>query len=253
MPPNQTIPPLRAVPKKKRASRKLLVLLLLFFISVFAYLFFQSPLAKISDIEIHGNGVATAQQIEQASGLAVGTSFFLMDETKTLAGIKTLGAVQDVKVSKKFPGKITLTVKEFGKAAYQIGEDGGPQVILANGTVHPLAGQTFPSDRPILTGWTEDNPVWKALCKELAAIPNEMLTDVSEIKPYPNVFEDRIKLYTRSRFEVITRIALLSAKLPNLPYYTSEFKKKNGTTGILWLLEQDRGETFDQAIPPGTS
>jgi cell division protein FtsQ len=253
LPPNENIPALREVPKKKRGSRKLLVLLLLFFISVFAYLFFQSSLAKISAIDIQGNEVATSDQIGQASGLAVGQSFFLIDEEEAVSGIQTLGAVQEVTVTKKFPGKVTLIVKEYGKAAYRIGEGGGPEVILANGTVHPLPGNVFPSDRPILTGWTAGDELWNNLSRVLAGIPNELLTDVSEIKPFPNVFEDRIKLYTRSRFEVITRISLLSAKLPNLSYYTNEFKKKNGTTGILWLLEQDRGETFEQAASPGPS
>ncbi|MCL6457298.1 MAG: FtsQ-type POTRA domain-containing protein [Gorillibacterium sp.] len=248
-----TIPPLKSVPKKKRGSRKLLTLLVVFFISVFAYLFFQSPLAKISLIEINGNEVATSGQIGQAAGVVIGDSYFKVKSNKLAARVEMVGAVKTASVVKKFPGQIIITITEYSKAAYRIGANGQPEAILADGTPHLLNNKTFPSNRPILTGWDEGNTEWKHLCSVLAAIPDEQLSDVSEIKPYPNVFEDRIKLYTRSRFEVITRISLLQEKLLNLPYYTSEFKKKNGTTGVLWLLDQDRGIPFELQASPVTS
>ena len=253
MPPNHNIPPLKSVPKKKRGNRRLLTLLIVFFISVFAYLFFQSPLAKISAIEIYGNEMASLSQIGQAAGVATGGSFFSVDAAKLKTRVEMVGAVKSASIVKKFPGIIKITVKEHPKAAYKIGANGQPEVILANGTPYLLNNKVFPSDRPILTGWKMDNSEWVHLCSVLAAIPDEQLSDVSEIKPFPNVFEDRIKLYTRSRFEVITRISLLAEKLPNLPFYTSEFKKRNGTTGILWLLEQDRGIPFEIQASPGTS
>ncbi|MBC8079559.1 MAG: FtsQ-type POTRA domain-containing protein [Gorillibacterium sp.] len=253
MPPKHNIPPLKSVPKKKRGNRRLLSLLIVFFISVFIFLFFQSPLAKISTIEINGNEIASLSQIGQAAGVVTGDSFFSIDTSKLKTRIEMVGAVKTASIVKKFPGIVNITVKEHPKAAYQIGVNGLPEVILADGTPYLLNNKIFPSDRPILTGWKKDNSEWDHLCSVLAAIPDELLSDVSEIKPYPNVFEDRIKLYTRSRFEVITRISLLQEKLPNLPFYTSEFKKKNGTTGTLWLLEQDRGVPFEKQTSPGTS
>ncbi|WP_058301828.1 cell division protein FtsQ/DivIB [Gorillibacterium timonense] len=247
MPKDQTVPALKAGRPKKRGSRRLILVLLFFFLILFAYLFFQSPLGKISEIRITGNEIAELSQLGQASGVKTGDSFFLVKVEDVKKHLLTVKAVESVKVTKTFPGLLNIEVKEFPRAAYQLGKDGRPEVVLADGNSYGLKDKAFPSDRPILTGWEQGKAEWKELARVLAAIPEEQLSDISEIKPYPNVFSDRIKLYTRSRFEVVTRISLLEEKIPKLSYYTSEFKRKNGTTGILTLLEQDRGIPFPQA------
>jgi len=247
LPREQNVPALKAGKPRKRGSRRLLLVIVFFFLILFAYLFFQSPLGKISEIRIAGNDIADAGQIGQASGVKAGDSFFLVNTAEVKARTEKIPAVQSVKATKTFPGLLTIQIMEYPRAAYRLGDNGKPEVVLADGSSHALKNQAFPSDRPILTGWQQDSAEWKQLAKVLAAIPEEQLSDVSEIKPYPNVFPDRIKLYTRSRFEVITRISLLEEKLPDLAYFTSEFKRKNGTTGILTLLEQDRGILFPEA------
>lgn len=252
MPREQTVPALKAGRPKKRGSRRLLLVLLFFFLILFAYLFFQSPLGKISEIRVTGSEIAQADQLGQASGVKVGDSYFLVKTSKVKARIEAVKAVQSAKVSKSFPGLLKIEVKEYPRAAYRLGDNGHPEVVLADGSSYPLGDKAFPSDRPILTGWKTDGGEWKQLAKALAALPEEQLSDVSEIKPYPNVFPDRIKLYTRSRFEVITRISLLKEKIPKLSYYTGEFKRKNGSAGILTLLEQDRGIPFPQAVATPT-
>lgn len=241
------MPALKAGKPKKRGSRRLILLLLFFFLIVFAYLFFQSSLGKIAEIRATGTDMTTQQQLIAASGVQPGDSFFLVKMADVEKRLLTVPAVQSVKVWKVFPGVLNMEVKEYARAGYQLGKDGSPEAVLADGRAYKLADKSFPSDRPILTGWKQDGAEWKELVQMLAAIPEEQLSDISEIKPFPNVFPDRIKLYTRSQFEVITRIALLKDKLPQLPYFTSEFKRKNGTTGILTLLEQDRGIPFPSA------
>ncbi|WP_052339154.1 cell division protein FtsQ/DivIB [Gorillibacterium massiliense] len=239
-----TIPPLKQGAKKRRGSRRLLYLLIVFFIIIFAVLFFQSSFSKITDIEISGNQYVEASQIGQAAAVDKGDSYFTVDAKKVENRLKALKTVEAVKVRKSFPGKLTITVKEFPKAAYRLLDDGSIALMFADGSSYPLKTDSTPVDRPLLTGWTDGDPMLKTLCVELARLQDALLSDISEIKPYPNVFTDRIKLYTRSRFEIITRISLLKDKIPNLTYYTNGFKEKNGTTGVLWLLEQDRGVPY---------
>jgi cell division protein FtsQ len=244
------IPPLKTGVKKKRGSRRLLSLLVVFFIIIFAILFFQSSFSKISDIEITGNEFVAANQIGQAAGVKAGDSYFTVGTQAVEKRVKALKTIEAVTVAKHFPGRLTISIKEYPQAAYRIGAGGAPEILLADGSAYPLKDGAHPPDRPLLTGWTDDNPLKAELCKTLAAIPDALLSDVSEIKPFPNVFPDRIKIYTRSRFEVITRISLLPDKIPYLSYYTSEFKQKNGTTGVLWLLDQDRGAPYGQTPEP---
>lgn len=246
------IPALKKTEKPtRRGSRKLLSLIIVFFIIIFIILFFQSSLSKISTIEVIGNELTTAEQIGQTSKVTVGQQYFSIRSKSVEDKVKSLKTIETVQVTKTFPGKIRIEVKEFGRAAYQIGSNGTPEVLLADGISYPLQDSSFPIDRPLMTGWTDDNPMKAKLCQVLAAIPAPLLSDVSEIKPSPSIYEDKIKLYTRSQFEVITRISLLSEKIQYLSYFTSEFKEKNGTTGILTLLDTDRGVPFDKSQKPG--
>ena len=66
-------------------------------------------------------------------------------------------------------------------------------------------------------------------------IPNQLISDISEIIPSPTVsFPDRIKLYTRSKFEVITAVSLLKDKVEYLNQVI-----ETEEPGLITMLEAD--------------
>lgn len=90
-------------------------------------------------------------------------------------------------------------------------------------------------EKPILTNWDPEDPNKAKLCQALASIPNELTSDISEIVPSPTLsFPDRIKLYTRSRFEVITAISLLKSKVSYLNQII-----ETEQPGLIKMLEAD--------------
>lgn len=232
---------------KSRSSKRLLLFLFLFFIILLCILFFQSSLSKITAIEVKGQELLKAEAVEQASPVKVGDHFFSVTSNYIEEQIKTLRMVESVKVTKHFPGVIEIEVKEFPRVAYQFGTANQPEAILADGSVVAVSGDVnFIMDKPILTGWGSNEEMKSKLCKALAATPAATLTDISEIKPDPSEsYPDRIKMYTRSQFEVITTVGYLPEKLKYLDTYIANLKENKINTGVLKLLEADTHAPFE--------
>ncbi|MBR2563613.1 MAG: FtsQ-type POTRA domain-containing protein [Paenibacillus sp.] len=216
--PKSQIPVLKQNRPKGNTSRKIVIILLLLFIALLAVLFFRSSVSRISAIEITGNVYTTTSELLEKSGLKKGDQFFGTSAAEVIERLKTIKAVSTVTVDKQFPGTILITVKEFATVAYELDSSGVLKAILSNGTslnVPPTIGVAV--EKPILTQWKSDDPLKAKLSEKLAQIPNELTTDISEIIPTPTPsFPDQIRMYTKSQFEVITTVSLLTDKVEYL-------------------------------------
>jgi cell division protein FtsQ len=238
-------------PQASRGSKKLLIFLVLFFFTLLCVLFFQSSLSKITSIEIEGQELIPAENVGQAISVKKGDHFFAVSSSTIEKQVMALKMVESATVVKHFPGIIHVQIKEYDRVAYQFDSNNQPQAILADGSIINIANQqNFTLDKPILSGWREDDLLKIKLCQTLAAIPPSYLTDISEIKPDPTAsYPDRIKMYTRSQFEVITAIGYLPEKLKYLNDYISNLKENKIQTGVLKLLEADTHAPFDTDAP----
>ncbi|WP_166243840.1 cell division protein FtsQ/DivIB [Paenibacillus turpanensis] len=252
MPELESIPTLKKGAAKKRSSRRLLMLLFVFFIILLAVLFFQSSVSKISAIEIQGNKWVETSRIQEAIGIKPGDHFFSISAEQLELRLKTFEVVEKATVSKRFPGRIFIEVYEYPEVAFQLNEAGAMNVILQNGTALPLtAGMVV--DKPILTGWdlNEQTEALKAkLTETLASIDPALMEDVSEIRPdVSESYPDKIKLYTRSHYEVTTTIGYLPKKIVYLRDYIYEMKQQNMTMRKIIMLESDYSEELDAPKP----
>jgi len=212
----EKIPVLREPARKRRGGKKLLAVLLLLFIVILSVLFFNSSFSKISAISIEGQRFSSKAEIQQAAGVAMGDAYFSISTKSVEERIKTLSTVDKVEVVKSFPGNLSIHVTEYEAVAFEMSPKGELTAILANGTTS-AAGADIVVDKPILSGWTAGDPNKAALSKELSSLPPASLSDFSEIIPSPSkAYPDRIKIYTRTRFEVITAVSLLKEKVAAL-------------------------------------
>ncbi|WP_211745435.1 FtsQ-type POTRA domain-containing protein [Paenibacillus sp. Marseille-Q4541] len=244
--PNNQMPALKkeSMPKRK-TNRKLITVLILLFIAILAAVFFRSPVSKISQIQIDGNVFTTKEEILAKSGLAVGNPFFGDNGTEVEKKLKENPAVSAATVDKQFPGTIVIHIKEYDAVAYELASDGQLHAILSSGVSVTLPESGMAVEKPILTHWKDDDPVKVELSKVLKEIPNELTTDISEIIPSPTPsFPDRIKLYTKSQFEVITSVSLLKDKVSYLNQVI-----ETEEPGIITMLEADSYEPFNPAPP----
>jgi cell division protein FtsQ len=143
---------------------------------------------------------------------------------------------------------VKITVKEYGRVAFQFAADGKMEAVLSNGlTVSTAGGQAITLDKPILTGWRADDPWRKKLCEALGIIPSDLLAEISEIKPSPSsTYEDKIKMYTRSNFEVFTTVSYLPNKITYLEDMIAQMRDKEVMSGVFELLEVDTHTSFEQ-------
>lgn len=192
--------------------------------------------------------------IGQASQVAVGDRFFAVSSKTIEQRISKVPMIKSAIVKKSFPGVIHIQVEEFPKVAFQIDPDGKKQAVLADGGVIQLpVGSSIPLDMPILTGWNDKDPNKAALCKALGEIPQSALSDVSEIKPDPSEsYPDKIKIYTRSQFEIHTTIAYLPDKIDNLPGYIAGLVEDHITNGVITMLEAEYHTPFATSGEPKT-
>ncbi|MCZ8518779.1 MULTISPECIES: cell division protein FtsQ/DivIB [Paenibacillus] len=223
-----------------RSNRKLLTVLVIFFIGLLLVLFFQSSLSKISQVEVTGQELVDPAEIEQKSELKPGDHFFSVSSSDIEKKVKALPMVESVEVSKHFPGRITIKVQEYPKVAYQIGEEGQVEVLLADASILPVTMKGVPLDKPILTGWSPDDPLKTKLCLTMAKLPPAYFADISEIKPAPSsAYPDKIRLYTRTQFEVQTTIGKLPEKIKYLQSYIANLQGDQVKGGVIKMLEAD--------------
>lgn len=239
------LPVIKKPAPRNRGSKKLLLFLFVFFITLLLVLFFQSSLSQITEIEAQGQELVPAEEIKEAAAVKPGDHFFSVSSSGIEEKVKALRMVESVQVSKHFPGRILIEVKEYPKVAYQIGEDGQIEALLADASVVPVTLQGFVPDKPLLTGWGKEDPLKTKLCLVMSKLAPSYFADVSEIKPDPSPsYPDKIKMYTRSQFEVQTTVEYLPEKIIHLNTYIANLKENNHSGGILRLLEADSHTPF---------
>ncbi|UVI32200.1 cell division protein FtsQ/DivIB [Paenibacillus spongiae] len=210
------VPVLREPVRRRRGGKKLLAVLLLLFIVILCVLFFNSSISKISSIVVEGQRYSSKEDIQKAAGINIGDAYFGTTAKTVEDRVKTIKPVEKVEVVKKFPGGIRITVSEYPTVAFELSSNGDLTAMLSNGAIVP-AGSEIVVDKPILSGWKADDPLKAELGKKLAELPAGSLSDFSEIMPSPSkAYPDRIKIYTRTRFEVVTAISLLQDKIASL-------------------------------------
>lgn len=246
---SERLPILREKKMKKRSNRKLLFVLLLFFTIVLVVLFFNSPFSKITSIEIEGIQYVTDLEVGQALGVNIEDQFFAVNSKVLADRVKQLATVEAVSVKKSFPGRIQVFITEYNEVAYAIDASGVQSVILANGVEMPIMNEQLTFNKPLLTGWDSNDPIKIQLSEVLATIPPILLDDISEIKPIPSAsYPDRIKLYTRSFFEVITAVEYLAHKLSYLDEVIDELHSRDIYDGVLTMLLADTHAPFAEIM-----
>ncbi|OMF21039.1 cell division protein DivIB [Paenibacillus sp. FSL H8-0548] len=237
----EQMPVLKEPSRKRMGSRKLLTIIILLFVALLAVLFFNSSISKVSEIQIEGTRFVTKEAIGAASEIVIGDAFFRTSSSTIEANILILPQINEVKVTKVFPGLLKIMVEEFPVVAFELSKQGEMTALLSNGTTVEADSDVMQLvDKPVLSGWTDDDPVKAELTKQLGKISAKQLSDISEIMPSPSsAYPDRILMYTRTKFEVITAVSVLTEKIDTLNAVI-----ETQEPGKLTMLLADKYEPF---------
>lgn len=170
---------------KRKGARRLIGMLYALFIVLLVVLFFRSSLSKISEVTVSGGRFATDEEILEAAGVGPGDPFFWPTSEAIAARVMKLDPVSSAVVRKTFPGKLHIEVAEYPAVAYGLAADGTIRAILSNGKERPIGADSV-VDRPVLRDWSGREAERLKLVDILSRLPDDLLSDFSEIMPYPS-------------------------------------------------------------------
>lgn len=137
---------LRKRKKLKRIIKWTTLLLLIIGGIVFALV---SPVFNINEIQVINNSQISTETIISLSQLQIGQNIFRFKSSKVMEEVKTNPYVESIKVQRKFPSKVELTIEERQKN-YNVEFLNGYAYINNQGYILEIAEQKI--DLPVIQG-----------------------------------------------------------------------------------------------------
>jgi cell division protein FtsQ len=215
------IPKLREQ-RKQKANRRLIFYVSVFFLLIIGILYLQSPLSHIKTIKVNGNIHVSDEEVIALSDITNRTSFWNLDNDKIIGKVKKNNQLKDIKVQRKFPNTVILTVTEMKRVAYAINE-GHYFPILEDGSVLKSSeSTTFPSDAPILMNWKAGSEL-QEMAAEIAKLSPAIANSISEVHHSPEGSDPlHITLFMNDGREVSATINEFAKKMSAYPSIVSQ-------------------------------
>ncbi|MFQ6794040.1 MAG: cell division protein FtsQ/DivIB [Thomasclavelia sp.] len=179
---------------KRRKRKRILVMIVIVIILIIA--FFISDYSRLQSIKVIGNEKVTTEEIIAASNIELHRDFtFFTDLSEAEKAIEKTSLIKDATVTKDLFGKVTIRVDECEPIG-QANINGILYVVSQTGRViknesGSLAG--FVQRCPLISNFDEAH--FKALAKQFAKLPTQVINQVSEVKYAPEgVVETRVEL-----------------------------------------------------------
>jgi len=113
---------------RKKVAGLTVVILIASFISIMLL----TPAFNINKIKVHGNSVLSDEKIIQSAGIVKGVSIFGVSLARATKGVEEMGYIEKVKIKRRLPSTIEITVVEAVGVGY-IPAENGYVVITADG------------------------------------------------------------------------------------------------------------------------
>ncbi|WP_096154724.1 MULTISPECIES: cell division protein FtsQ/DivIB [Bacillus] len=208
--------------RKQKANRRLIIYLSFFFILIIFIIYFQSPLSKVSAIQVIGNERVSEEEVIELSTIDNSTSYWRVNEKEVSVAIKSHPEIKGVILKKKLPNTVEIIVEEHLRIAY-IFDDGDYRPVLDNGKILiPQPDSTIPHDAPIMFYWKK-HELLVSFIDELLKLPESVIYAISEIHHTPVENNNHLlTLYMNDGFEVRANIRDFSNKLKSYPSIVSQ-------------------------------
>ncbi len=234
----ERVPTLTKEQKKKRKGNRILKGLgWVFLVGLCILIFFRSPLSKVDEVKVTGNGMIETDHVIGLSKVAKGDSFFSVRPSEIEEELKKLPEVKEVRVTREFPGKVLIELFEYRHVAFYMESHTKIIPVLENGT--RLENRVWDDrviDKPILREW-KDHALLTKLCEELMKVEPLVLHAISEIEPAPVEDPQRLILYMKDGYEVHTSIRHFAKNMSWYPSFVANLKQEGKDKGMIMLLD----------------
>lgn len=138
------------------------------------------PILTVKSFEVEGTEHLTAEEVEQASGVAYGSNLVRLDARQAAHGVASLPWAESATVSRAFPFTVRVHVVEHEAVAYVT--DGG-RTVLVDDEGKEFAEDTPPAEAIELTGHTESgSPEMQAAVEAVSALPADVREKVKALE-----------------------------------------------------------------------
>lgn len=139
--------------KQEKSKRGLVVVLIIFAIILAGIILINIDICKIKNIEVINNDRVSVEQIEELANFDQYNNLFAINTVKIKEDIKQNAYIEEVKVSRKFPNTVKITVKErVAKYMLQVADS----YIYINNQGYMLEVSVEKLDLPIILGFKTD-------------------------------------------------------------------------------------------------
>ncbi len=196
--------------KRLRFRRPKLIKVLGLAVAFFALLYLLGclPFFQVSEIAVEGTTALTVDKVISLSGIQTGDNFFYLDTWNAKKDLEQNPFVEDVKIRRMLPNKVTIAVTERKSIGYivttdgyiQVGEDGrllAIQQTLSNYDLPVISGIDL-SELPAIGGFIENEKLKQAL-EILQNCDQSLLDNIAELNVGQEYY---ILAYTNQKLEV---------------------------------------------------
>ncbi len=196
--------------KRLRFKRPKLIKVLGLTVTFFALLYLLGclPFFQVSEIAVEGTTALTVDKVISLSGIQTGDNFFYLDTWNAKKDLEQNPFVEDVKIRRMLPNKVTIAVTERKSIGYivttdgyiQVGEDGrllAIQQTLSNYNLPVISGIDL-SELPAIGGFIENEKLKQAL-EILQNCDQSLLDNIAELNVGQEYY---ILAYTNQKLEV---------------------------------------------------
>lgn len=239
--PNNNKKPKKKTNKKKKSKKKdakneknlkgLKTLALFFTLAVIIIIILSSSLFNINTITVQGNSKLSEEKVISISSIELYTNIFNFSKSKAKSKINENPYVEDVKISRKLPSTIVITINER-VPSYML--QFADSYVYINNQGYMLEISNEKIDVPILTGFTTDLSNIKAgnrinsedlkkmsmvikICQTLSnngIVENLSKIDMSNERNYTLFFDNEgKKVYLGNGADLSTKVVVLKSIL----------------------------------------
>lgn len=207
--------------RKQKSNRRLISFLSLFFILILLVIYFQSPLSKVSHVDVTGNDMVSKEEILSMSGITSSTGYWNVKEENVKEQVTKHKKIKDLQIEKRLPGTIIIKVEEYARVAYAE-KNNAYFPFLENGNILDAVPDTIPADAPILVNWKSGEEI-RDMASELMKLPDSIANSISEIHHTPTESDPwRITLFMNDGFEVSASVRNFAEKMLLYPSIASQ-------------------------------
>jgi len=227
--------------RRKKANRTLLFYLTLFFLLIAIIVYLQSPFSNVAYVAVEGNNVITDEQVIAYSELELDQNIWRMNKKLVEEKIKEHPIVKDVKVERKLPQTVLITVSEKRIVGY-IKEKDYYLPIVNDGVIITNTEIAKPGSAPLFVNFT-DELYLQRFVEEINQLPTHILKMISEVHWKPTEHNKySIVLYMNDGFIVNATIRDFANKMNTYPSIVAQLDTEE--KGIIHMDVGVYVETF---------